>query len=63
MRVIIKLKYLMKTILIPQPVYLQFPPSFIEDTNKENEIWAQFNKQKAIKKARQLADDQQRKVA
>lgn len=53
----------MKTILIPQPVYLQFPPSFIEDTNKENDIWEQFNKQKAIKKARKLADDQQRKVA
>lgn len=53
----------MKTIIIPQPIYFEFSPTFIEDTNKENEIWIQFNKQKAIKKARRLADDQQRKVA
>ena len=53
----------MKTILIPQPIYLDFSPSFLEETNKENETWALLDKQKAIKKARRLADDQQRKVA
>ncbi len=53
----------MKTIIIPEPVYLQFPPSFLEDTNKENQYWNHFNKCKAIQKARQMADDQQRKVA
>jgi len=53
----------MKTILIPQPVYHTFQPTFFEDNDKENSAWAPFNKQKAIKKARQLADDQQRKLA
>lgn len=53
----------MKTILIPKPIYLDFSPQFIADNDKENEIWAHFNKQKAIKKAKKLADDQQKKVA
>lgn len=53
----------MKTILIPQPVYLELKPSILKDTEKENLQWINFNKHKAIEKARILADEQHKKVA
>ena len=53
----------MKTILVPEPVYLELPESFQQGQNKENQHWVYFNKRKAIQKARKLANDQQKKVA
>jgi len=53
----------MKTVLVPQPIYLEIPSVFLEGQNKENQHWVNFNKRKAIQKARRLAIDQQKKVA
>ena len=53
----------MKSVIVPEPVYLEVPTSFLEGQNKENQHWVYFNKRKAIQKARKLANDQQKKVA
>jgi hypothetical protein len=52
----------MRTVLVPEPIYLQLPESLMEDQNKENKHWVSFNKKKAIEKARRMASDQQKKV-
>jgi len=53
----------MKTVIVPEPVYLTITSTMIDGQNKENQHWVYFDKRKSIQKARKLANDQQKKVA
>ena len=52
----------MKTIIVPQPIYHTMPSNLFQDQDKQNTMFRYLNKKKGIKKARKMAEDQQKKV-
>ena len=52
----------MKNIIVPQPIYHPMPSNLFQDQDKQNTMFRYLNKKKGIKKAKKMAEDQQKKV-
>ncbi len=52
----------MKTIIVPQPIYHPLPSTLFQDQDKQNTTWTYLHKRKDIRKAKKMAEDQQKKV-